>query len=125
MAKVEIVVAAIGGFAGVALGAAGAHLTDGDAVAGGFIATASQYLLLHSAALLGVAALSVSRPGPYLLRGVAVLFAIGMVLFGGGLSLYALTGSPIGRLGTPFGGTALLAGWLLLGVYGLSTRGKS
>jgi len=125
MAKVEIVVAAIGGFAGVALGAAGAHLTDGDVQAGAFIATASQYLLVHSTALLGIAALSAARPSRYLLRGVATLFTIGMILFGGGLTLLALTGSPIGRFGTPFGGTAFLAGWLLLGVYGLSTRAKS
>jgi uncharacterized membrane protein YgdD (TMEM256/DUF423 family) len=73
--------------------------------------TAVRYHFFHSLGLLGIGlALRMIDSGP--LRWAALLVVVGIVLFSG--SLYALTfGAPraIGIV-TPFGGLALIAGWL-------------
>jgi uncharacterized membrane protein YgdD (TMEM256/DUF423 family) len=123
MAEIWVVAAGIAGFAGVALGAAGAHLAGGDVHAADLIATASRYVLLHGAALVGVAALARDRSDPALaLAGTG--FALGSLLFAGGLTLFALTQSAMGQCATPLGGTTLLAGWVALAVHGLSRRAR-
>jgi uncharacterized membrane protein YgdD (TMEM256/DUF423 family) len=73
--------------------------------------TAVRYHYFHALGLLGIGlALRSIDSGP--LRWAGMLVAIGIVLFSG--SLYALTfGAPrmMGSV-TPFGGLALIAGWL-------------
>jgi uncharacterized membrane protein YgdD (TMEM256/DUF423 family) len=118
MADGWIVAGGLAGFAGVALGAAGTHLTGGDTHAAALIETASRFVLLHGLALGLVGALAGRRPAASL-RLAGTLFAAGAAAFGGGLTLYALTGSPYAQAGTPVGGTLLLAGWLALAWYGL------
>ena len=79
-------------------------------------------LMSHLLALLGVALLSLHRPGR-LLTVAGGLFVVGILLFSG--SLYLLTLSGVGRLGmiTPIGGMSFLAGWLCLGLAGWRLRG--
>jgi uncharacterized membrane protein YgdD (TMEM256/DUF423 family) len=77
--------------------------------------TAVRYHFFHALGLLGIGlALRTIDSGP--VRWAAVLIVIGIGLFSG--SLYALTFGAPRALGivTPFGGLALIAGWLLFAV---------
>jgi len=117
MPRLFLLLAAFGGFTGVALGAFAAHGLRGR-LSPEYLAvfqTGTQYQLVHSLALLAVALLSLQAPQP-LLRVSGVLFALGILLFSG--SLYLLTLSGLSKLGmiTPLGGLAFLGGWLCLGM---------
>ena len=123
MIRPYIVLAALFGFTGVALGAFAAHGLRGR-LSAEYLAvfqTGVHYQLLHALALLAVALLARQQPGR-LLGAAAALFVAGILLFSG--SLYLLTLSGVGRLGmiTPLGGSALLAGWLCLGLAGWRMR---
>jgi uncharacterized membrane protein YgdD (TMEM256/DUF423 family) len=124
MIRAYIVLAALFGFTGVALGAFASHglRSQLSATYLAVFQTGVQYQLLHALALLGVALLSLHRPSR-LLTAAGALFTAGILLFSG--SLYLLTLSGIGKLGmiTPIGGTAFLAGWLCLAVAGWRIRG--
>ncbi len=103
-------------FLGVALGAFGAHgLKDTlSAEARPVYQTAVLYHLIHGMALLAVGWLATLKPNSPVVRQAGWAFVIGIVLFSG--SLYALSLTGIKKLGivTPFGGLALLVGWLFL-----------
>lgn len=103
------------GAAGVALGAASAHLGGGD-----FARLASFFLLLHAAAIPGILAIPAGRQGA---RGiVASLMALGAALFSGDLGVLAFTGrTPMAGL-APAGGLLLIAAWL--GLCGLAIFGR-
>lgn len=111
--------AAFGGL-GVIAGAFGAHALKA-ALGADRIAlwqTAVDYQIWHALALLALAALAPGL-GARPLRLAGALFAIGIVLFSGSLYLLALGAPrPLGLL-TPFGGLALIGGWLVLGWAGL------
>ncbi|WP_300975411.1 DUF423 domain-containing protein [Sphingomonas sp. LHG3406-1] len=95
----------------VAFGAFGAHALKGrlDAEALGWWQTAVTYLLPHAVA---VVAIGLSARSPLALSGW--LLAGGAALFAATLFAMAL-GAPrwLGAV-TPLGGTAMIAGWLLL-----------
>lgn len=110
-------VAAIAGFAGVALGAFGAHGLEDLLEAHGRMdtwRTAVLYHLVHATVLL-ILALGVAG-GPVRKRGVFLCFFGGIVVFSG--SLYTLAVTNVSWLGaiTPLGGVLFLAGWLWLAV---------
>ena len=112
-----LMLAAFFGFTGVALGAFAAHGLKGR-LSSEYLAifhTSITYQLVHTLALLGIALLATQIPGR-LVTWAGVCFAVGILLFSGSLYLLTLTG--ISKLGivTPFGGLAVLAGWLLLGI---------
>ena len=104
-------VAAVVGFLGVALGAFGAHGLHDLLVKNGRLdnwETAVHYHLVHAVVLLVIAQ---SAPARRLAFG---LFLTGVVIFSGTLYLLALTNFRwLGAI-TPFGGLALLGGWLAL-----------
>lgn len=111
-ARPWLALAALLGASGVAFGAGGAHALR-SLILPEYLATFEtgvRYHLIHAVALLALALGGAGRP--VALPGA--LFTLGVVLFSG--SLYALAlGAPT-RLGivTPFGGLALLLGWLSL-----------
>jgi uncharacterized membrane protein YgdD (TMEM256/DUF423 family) len=114
-----VLVGAVLGFLGVALGAFGAHglPKDTPAQALDWWKTAALYHLIHALALLltGLLGLQGAR-----VDAAGWCFLAGVAIFSG--TLYAMTlGAPrvLGAL-TPLGGLLLLAGWLLLG---LAARG--
>ena len=116
MLRVFLLLAALAGFTGVALGAFAAHGLKGQ-LSMEYLAvfqTGVQYQLIHALALLAVALLAERLPGR-LLKASGTLFAVGILLFSG--SLYVLTLTGLGKLGmiTPLGGVCFLAGWLCLG----------
>ncbi len=105
------VLGAVYGALGVMLGAFGAHALQGTLgeTAMRLWHTAVEYQLWHALALL-VAALAL--PASRAQRVSVWAFAVGGALFSG--SLYALAlGAPrfVGAI-TPFGGAALIVGWL-------------
>lgn len=106
------------GMAGVVTGALGAHaLADRLAEAGQTTAwqTAVSYLFWH--VLAGIAAAANGRLcGGLWLRLACVLWLAGIILFSG--SIFALCLGGPAWLGpvTPFGGLALMAGWLAFAV---------
>ena len=108
-------IAALSGFIAVALGAFGAHALKArlapDMLA--VFETGVRYQFYHVIGLLTVAWI-LQQGCQGTARAAGWLFVVGTVLFSG--SLYALALSGIRWLGaiTPFGGLALLAGWLLL-----------
>jgi uncharacterized membrane protein YgdD (TMEM256/DUF423 family) len=117
MARLWLLLSALAGFTGVALGAFAAHGLK-NRLSPEHLAvfqTGSHYQLIHALALFGVALLALQAPGR-LVNLAGGSFALGILLFSG--SLYLLTLSGIGGLGiiTPFGGLAFLAGWLCLGL---------
>ncbi|MCH9827822.1 MAG: DUF423 domain-containing protein [Gammaproteobacteria bacterium] len=75
--------------------------------------TGVEYQFYHVFALLVVGLFAAQRPST-LLSVAACLFIAGIVVFSG--SLYALALSGIRVLGavTPFGGLAMIAGWICL-----------
>ena len=118
-----LVLTGIFGAFGVAAGAFGSHglraRIDAEALA--VWDTAVRYHLWHALAI-GLAAVLAERVPPRLARAAGLAFAVGIVLFSG--SLYGLAlGGPrwLGPV-TPFGGTALIAGWILVALAGIKSR---
>ncbi|HLY54671.1 MAG TPA: DUF423 domain-containing protein [Stellaceae bacterium] len=111
-----IVAAGVAGFAGVGLGAASTHLAGGGSPT--LLDTAYRFLLFHAPALGLVGVLERLQPSRTLVLA-GLLLTAGLLCFAGGLTLLALTDSPLGQWSTPAGGTLLLAGWLTLAWYGL------
>jgi len=100
-------VACLFGLTGVMIGAVAAHaLPDPHAAAS--VGRASLYQILHAIVLLIVA----SQPGRFasLARGA---FALGITLFCGAIYLKFWADQSWASPLTPYGGTALMAGWLL------------
>ena len=118
MAGKYLLAAGLGVFVAVAAGAAGTHALA-DEHARLLVDLASRYLLLHAAALLGLAHFGRAGTGGWLVDTAFWLFLAGMVLFGGGLLVSATLGlGPFGVL-VPVGGTAFMLGWLVVAGLGL------
>jgi uncharacterized membrane protein YgdD (TMEM256/DUF423 family) len=99
----------------VALGAFGAHALRGRLSPELLQAfeTGHRQHMLHAIGLLAVAWASTRWPGAAV-AAAGWLFVIGTLLFSGSLYLLAVTGQRgLGAI-TPFGGVALLLGWLAL-----------
>ncbi len=123
MDRLFILLAALSGGIGVALGAFGAHglrarLATQDLET---FKTSVSYQMYHALALLGVGIALTHWTNSGFLGIAGWLFVAGTLLFSG--SLYALTLSGIRWLGaiTPFGGLAFIAGWVCLAVGVLSS----
>ncbi len=106
--RVLLACAAPMGAAGVILAAMATHLKGG-----GTLSTAALFLLLHACAVLGLAALlpHVQRGRPLLL-GSAALIIGGTLLFSMDLALRQLVGIKLFWGTAPFGGGAMIVGWL-------------
>jgi uncharacterized membrane protein YgdD (TMEM256/DUF423 family) len=120
-----VILGAIFGALGIVLGAFGAHALKVGLETRGMSSvwdTAVKYQLFHAVALVAVAGWVEARlakvPSPAIferaVRQIARWFGIGVLLFSGSLYLLAL-GAPtwIGVI-TPFGGLAMMAGWIWL-----------
>jgi uncharacterized membrane protein YgdD (TMEM256/DUF423 family) len=113
--RIWFFLAALCGFVAVLLGAFAAHGLAGRLTPRLLDAfdTGARYQMYHALAM-GLAALAMRGGAEKRARMAAVAFLAGIVLFSGSLYLLALTGARELGLVTPFGGTAFLAGWLLL-----------
>lgn len=116
MRKASIIatVAALQGGAGVALAAASAHVD-----ANPLLATASQFLTLHAAAGLALAALARTSPAyPRFLTGAAFALQTGVTLFSADLAARVYLGSKLFPFAAPMGGSLTILAWLALAVWG-------
>lgn len=118
MSRFFMLSAAVLGFLGVGLGAFGTHALSAHFEANPGLEetfrTGTLYHLVHAAALSGVALAAERFPGRWL-RLAGIGFTVGILLFSG--SLYLLSVFDLRFMGAvaPFGGAALLLGWLSLG----------
>jgi uncharacterized membrane protein YgdD (TMEM256/DUF423 family) len=115
MARLFFIIGGLSAFLAVGLGAFGAHALKARLSADmlGTFEVGVRYQMYHALALLAVGWAQTRWPGAVLTTG-GWLFVAGTVIFSG--SLYVLSLSGVKWLGavTPFGGLALLAGWLCL-----------
>jgi uncharacterized membrane protein YgdD (TMEM256/DUF423 family) len=109
-----LVWAGLAGAAGVALAAAGAHGTQLSA-----LTPPAQLLIMHAAAAVGIVAvaLRVGHPAPFLVAAVVLL--LGATLFSVAVSTRVLWDFRLFPMAAPTGGTAMIAGWLVLAVAGV------
>jgi uncharacterized membrane protein YgdD (TMEM256/DUF423 family) len=75
--------------------------------------TGARYQMYHAWGLLAAARAGSRWPGPWPVRA-GWLFVVGTILFSGSLYAMALWGLTWLGAVTPFGGVALLAGWVCL-----------
>jgi uncharacterized membrane protein YgdD (TMEM256/DUF423 family) len=127
MERLFLVLAAINGFAAVALGAFGAHglkarlaaLADG-AQRLAWWETAAHYHLMHALAI-GLCAYVAARAPGAAAHASGFCFVAGIVLFSGSLYAMTLTGARALGAVTPLGGLLLLAGWAAVLIAALRT----
>lgn len=114
-ARLHLFLAALMGAAGVALLAAGTH------AAGTQATIAGEMLLFHASAIIAATA---ARKAGHLHAGIGrmavSLLILGVVLFSGDLALRAFMGTKLFAFAAPFGGGAIIAGWLVLAVSALT-----
>jgi uncharacterized membrane protein YgdD (TMEM256/DUF423 family) len=124
MDRTFLLIGALAGFIGVALGAFGAHglrsRLSADMLA--VFETGVRYQMYHALAIL-VVALAAARLDGWLLRAAGWLFTGGIVLFSGSLYALALSGLTVLGAVTPIGGLAFLAGWACLAIAALALAG--
>jgi len=127
MDRTFLLLGAILGFLGVALGAFGAHglrsrLTP-EMLA--VFETGVRYQMYHVFALLIVSAAIGHLGNARLLTLAGWLFFSGVLLFSGSLYALALSGVTILGAVTPIGGLAFLGGWACLAIAALALAGTS
>lgn len=112
MRRLWFVLAALAGLlgaAGVGAAAAAAHLGGGQ-----LLETAATFLMIHSAAVLAIAALALrsQRLAAAIFAIAAALLILGMALFCGDFAMRALANRALFPMAAPSGGMLLIAGWL-------------
>jgi uncharacterized membrane protein YgdD (TMEM256/DUF423 family) len=117
--RFPLLAAGIFGLTGVGLGAFGAHSLQPRLAELGTATsweTAARYQLIHTIALLAVAAWlrAGSGAGTVRMLWAARCWSAGIVLFSGSLYVYALGGPHAMVFVTPVGGVTLLVGWLMV-----------
>lgn len=122
MIRVWLAIAGLGGLASVIAGALAAHLSA-NARAAELLRTGSLYGMVHAVGLIAVIGLAQGREPR---RGAAALagwsFALGIALFSGSLFGVAVTEARWLGWVTPFGGVALIVGWLALAILAFRRR---
>ena len=125
--RIWLFIGALNGALAVALGAVGAHAlgpATSDATRAMF-ETAVRYHLIHSLALLAVAAIAPHLLGAgsqRLIQAAGAAFTAGILLFCGGLYALSGLGMPVGARLAPVGGTLLIVGWLMLAAAALMSQ---
>jgi uncharacterized membrane protein YgdD (TMEM256/DUF423 family) len=103
--------AALMGAGGVALAAASTHAGGGD-----LGRTAAEFLVLHAAALLGVAAnaraAASGRTARLVFAGIAL--ALGTLMFAADLAARAFIGARLFPFAAPIGGSLMILSWIAL-----------
>jgi len=105
-------VAALMGAAGVALAAAGVHVSGGELALRG-----AQFLILHACAALAIAAharVATASARPLVIVGFVM--EAGAALFSAELAMRAFTGERIFPFAAPIGGSTMMIAWLALAI---------
>lgn len=114
--------AGLAGAAGVGLAAAGAHGNDLSA-----LTAPAYFLIMHAAAAVAIVAVATRAAHPAAFLLAALVLLIGVSLFSGDIAMRALVGERLFPMAAPTGGTAMIAGWVMVALSGvwelLSRRG--
>lgn len=114
--RASLLIGALVGLLGVALGAFGAHALKDMLLASGRSDTyelAVRYQFYHAFALLAVGILQHFMISKYL-KTASIFFLTGTLLFSGSLYMLCFSGSIAFAMVTPFGGVLLIFGWVFL-----------
>lgn len=114
MPNILLGLAGLAGACGVALAAAGSHLSSD------LLQTAGGVVMAHAPALLALA--TRKRGNPSLLTLGGLVLASGLAFFAGDLTMRALSGHALFALAAPLGGTLLILGWICIAAAGLLKR---
>ena len=117
MDRTFLLIGALAGFLGVALGAFGAHALR-SRLSPEMLAvfeTGVRYQMYHALAVIATGLIA-ARMGGWLIVTAGWLFTAGIVLFSGSLYLLAVTGITVLGAITPIGGVAFLLGWACLAI---------
>ena len=106
----------------VAVSAAAAHLPAAQAMP--MLATAATMQLVHGLGLVLIGTLALVLPRPHWMLRAGWLMATGIALFSLNLYLRGFLDVQVFRALVPWGGTCLIASWLLLAVAVLSCRSE-
>ncbi|MBM3562869.1 MAG: DUF423 domain-containing protein [Alphaproteobacteria bacterium] len=115
-------VAAVQGAAGVALAAAAAHVD-----ASPLLATASQFLMIHAGAGVGLAALARSTPRAEAnwLAAIALSLQAGVTIFAGDLAARVFLTAKLFPLAAPIGGGLTILSWCVLAIWAMFAMFRS
>ncbi|GLI93702.1 DUF423 domain-containing protein [Methylocystis echinoides] len=117
LSSLVMTIAALQGAGGVSLAAAAAHVD-----ANPLLATASQFLMIHAAAGLGLGArLGAGAPLPRFLAGAAFAMQAGVTLFAADLAARVYLGGKLFPFAAPMGGGLTILAWLALALWGAAT----
>lgn len=114
--RMWIIVGALLGLTGVAIGAFGAHGLEATLTANGRTGTfdtASKYHLIHAVAIVAIAALT-TQLDPNLLNWAAGLLTVGTLVFSGALYILAVFDLRVMGAIAPIGGLLMISGWGVL-----------
>lgn len=109
--KIWIIISAISGFTGVAMGAFGAHILR-DKLTTEMLEiykTGVLYHLIHSVVILSLALSDKIKS-----QIPSTFFLIGIILFSFSLYIYSTSGIRFFAMITPFGGLSFLIGWIMI-----------
>jgi uncharacterized membrane protein YgdD (TMEM256/DUF423 family) len=104
-----VLAAGLMGAVGVALAAVAAHRLESPA-----LATAAMMLMVHAAAVLALAGISLAVEQGRSWRGVAALMLSSVALFSGDVAVHAITGSHLFPYAAPTGGSLTILSWVLV-----------
>lgn len=109
--KLWIIISAVSGFTGVAIGAFGAHGLKESLTAEMLVVykTGVLYQLVHSVVLLILSLTTVIKS-----KLPSMFFLLGIILFSFSLYIYSTTGIRTFAMITPGGGVCFLIGWILI-----------
>ncbi|WP_412051098.1 DUF423 domain-containing protein [Hoeflea sp. Naph1] len=103
------------GASGVALSAYGAH------AGGGNVTTAAQFLLFHAPLFV---ALGLAGNSSRIRSAGAGLLCLGLALFCGDLLMRHFADTRLFSMAAPFGGMAMIGGWLVIAVSELMNKSR-
>jgi uncharacterized membrane protein YgdD (TMEM256/DUF423 family) len=109
--RILAILACLMGAGGVALAALAAHADGGE-----FAKTASLFLILHAAALIGISAHARIGGGSRSLAIAGFALAAGAILFSGDLAARAFLGGRLFPFAAPTGGSLMILSWLALAI---------
>ncbi len=123
--RLQIALAALFAFTGIATGALGAHALEETLASRnmtGVWETAALYHIVHAVALLALGIWSELSGGSRTKNLAGWLWTAGILSFSGSLYILALGGPKILGPVTPIGGVLLMGGWLAIFLQALKSR---
>jgi uncharacterized membrane protein YgdD (TMEM256/DUF423 family) len=126
MKSVFLVLGSLCAFAGVGLGAFGAHAlkTSLSPESLAVYQTGVTYQMWHSLGLIAIALVQQSMPDSKRIAVAGWLMFLGILLFSGSLYLLVLLDMPNLGMITPIGGVCFLIAWLLLCLSAITKKSK-